>query len=155
MVACHEKIRMFLGGLQRVAALDRLDDPRVPSAAEQAHRYFSIGLPLHADDEDGSVAPRLREIVPTSGTLLDELSTDHREIEAQLELLLPLLSGLASGALVDHTRFRTHVDGLRAVLMPHIEREEAELFPLCAAFSVQEREAIATEMIRRRDGIAQ
>lgn len=148
--ACHERIRTFSDGLSRIAALPDLQDPRVPAAAAQAHRYFSVGLPLHAVDEDESLAPRLRKAVPESGPLLDALHRDHVAIDACLATLLPLLQSLAEGRPVPHATFRAAVNVLRDVLLPHIEREERELFPLCAALPGADKLAIGRELVARR-----
>ena len=44
---CHERMRRFTTGLERLVALADLHDPRVAPAAAQAGRYFREGLPLH------------------------------------------------------------------------------------------------------------
>ncbi|MDP2304694.1 MAG: hemerythrin domain-containing protein [Pseudomonadota bacterium] len=149
--ACHERIRLFTAGLHRIASLPDLADPRVPSAAAQARRYFSEGLPLHADDEDLSLAPRLRIVAPECGPLLDELERDHRQIDACLATLLPLLGTLAEEGRVPHTTFRVAVSFLSSLLLPHIAREEEELFPLCVRLSAEDRVDIARELVERRN----
>jgi hypothetical protein len=148
--ACHERIRMFTAGLHRIATLPDLADPRVPAAAAQARRYFAEGLPLHADDEDLSLAPRLRLVAPECGPLLDELERDHRQIDACLATLLPLLGTLAEEGTVPHTTFRVAVSFLSTLLLPHIAREEDELFPLCARLSPEDRFEITQELLERR-----
>lgn len=148
--ACHDRIRSFTAGLGRVAALPDLADARVPEAAGRARRYFGEGLPLHAADEDLSLAPRLRAVVPTSGPLLDELARDHHEIDAILATLLPLLDTLADGQLVPLALLRDTVAALSALLLAHIAREEDELFPLCTCLSEGDRLAIAREIVARR-----
>ncbi len=148
--ACHERIRTFTAGLHRIAAMPDLADPRVPAAAAQACRYFTQGLPLHADDEDLSLGPRLRIAAPESGALLDELERDHRTIDACLATLLPLLGTLAAERQVPQATFRSAVSSLSSLLLPHIAREEDELFPLCARLSDDDRVAIAREIVARR-----
>lgn len=148
--ACHERIRTFTAGLQRIAALPDLSDPRVPSAAAQARRYFGEGLPLHADDEDLSLAPRLLRVAPECAPLLADLERDHRQIDACLATLLPLLGTLAEEGRVPHATFRVSVSFLSNLLLPHIAREEDELFPLCARLSDEDRTAIARELVERR-----
>ncbi|MDP2316375.1 MAG: hemerythrin domain-containing protein [Pseudomonadota bacterium] len=148
--ACHDRIRRFLDGLSRIAELPDLADPRVPEAAAQAHRYFAEGLPLHAADEDDSLAPRLRRVVPESGQLLDELAADHRAIDAVLATLLSILQAAADGRPVSHASLRADVTRLRALLLPHIAREEEVLFPLCAALSPSDRLEIGRELMSRR-----
>ncbi len=148
--ACHERIRTFIAGLQRIATLPDLADPRVPAAAAQARRYFAEGLPLHADDEDLSLGPRLRAVAPECGPLLDELERDHRKIDACLATLLPMLGTLAEEGRVPHATFRVAVSFLSNLLLPHITREEDEVFPLCARLSAEDNLAIARELVERR-----
>jgi iron-sulfur cluster repair protein YtfE (RIC family) len=150
LAACHERIRSFSAGLLRLVALDDLFDPRVPAAAAAAHRYFAEGLPLHARDEDESLAPRLLRVVPEAAGLLTALEHEHEAIVQALDALLPSLSALARGEAADHTRIRTAAEALVAVLLPHIEREERELFPLCAALSAPDRLAFGEELLARR-----
>jgi iron-sulfur cluster repair protein YtfE (RIC family) len=150
LAACHARIRTFTAGLARTAALPSLDDPRVPPAAAQAHRYFAEGLPLHARDEDESLAPRLRRVAPETAPLLDELAHDHEEIDRCLATLLPLLAALVAGRRADHASLRVASDRLDALLLPHIAREEAELFPRCAELSEADRTAFAQELHARR-----
>jgi len=150
LAACHDRIRTFTAGLQRVAALPDLADPRVPAAAAQAHRYFAVGLPLHADDEDLSFAPRLLAAAPGLAPLLGELAADHRAIDVLLARLLPLLDALAQGRLVDPDALRATSDALAGLLLPHIAREEQELFGACAALPEEVLVAVAREIAERR-----
>lgn len=150
LAACHERIRTYTAGLARLAALPTLDDPRVPSSAAQAHRYFSEGLPLHAQDEDLSLAPRLLLVAPESAALLHDLAADHVVIDQWLAELGPLLATLAAGGTVDPAALRRAADGLNGTLIPHIEREERELFPLCARLSREEAAACGAEFAARR-----
>lgn len=150
--ACHDRIRMFTAGLHRIAELPDLSDPRVPSAAAQARRYFAEGLPLHALDEDLSLAPRLLRVAPECGPLLAELERDHRKIDACFATLLPMLGTLAEEGRVPHATFRAAVTIVSDLLLPHIAREEAEVFPLCAKLSTEDNLAIARELVERRAG---
>lgn len=148
--SCHDKIRIFLAGLDRIVSLPDLGDPRVPEAAAQARRYFAEGLPLHADDEDLSLAPRLRLAVPASASLMDDLARDHEAIHACLATLVIQLDALAQGRQTPHSVLRATVTLLSGLLLPHIEREEAELFPMCAQLSTADRRAISREIVARR-----
>jgi hypothetical protein len=148
--ACHERIRTSTAGLARIAALPSLDDPRVPAAAAQAHRYFAEGLPLHARDEDESLAPRLVRVDPDAAGLLGDLARDHLAIDGCLATLLPLLAALDERRAVPHATLRAAVHLFNELLLAHIAREEAELFPRCAALSPEDRRAIARELQERR-----
>jgi hemerythrin-like domain-containing protein len=148
--ACHLRIRNFLAGMERLCALESLEDPRVPEAAQLAYRYFSIGLPLHARDEDESLAPRVLAKLPESRELLLTLEQEHKEIIGWLEELLPLLAELGEGRLVEKAALVEASEGLKGVLLPHIEREEQEFFGLCASLSEDEKLAFGEEFLKRR-----
>ena len=149
-LACHDRIRTFCDGLSRMAALPDLSDPRVPPSAAQAHRYFSIALPLHAADEDRSLAPRLLRVAPGTAPVLAELAEDHAGIDRLLLTLNPMLEALSQGGMVPVEALRAQVDALRGLLLPHIAREERELFPRCAALSEADRHEIMAELLARR-----
>ncbi len=151
LAACHERIRQYSLGLERLCALPSLKNPQVPVAAAQAFRYFSEGLPLHARDEDLSLGPRLLKVAPGSAPLLGQLAAEHVQIDEALEELLPLLQNLSEGRTVEEEAFRHACSRLSTVLIPHIEREEAELFPLCGLLGPADREAFREELIARRN----
>lgn len=152
MLECHERIRRFTEGLGRLAALDDLTDPRAPTAASQCARYFREGLPLHAADEDQSLAPRLRAAGVTRAVTeaLDRMTDDHRETDAGMIDLLPMLDAIAIGAPPPVARLREGHRWLAGVLLPHVEMEELVIFPACEALAPDVRENVAHEMRLRR-----
>lgn len=147
---CHVRIRTYCEGLQRLVALPSLNDPRVPSAAAQAFRYFSIGLPLHAEDEDVSFAPRLLRLAPELAAVFDRLSREHQSIESQLAGLLPRLSVLAKGNIDDPEALRANANALCGTLLPHIAFEETAFFPACSRLQSADLAEISIEMAERR-----
>lgn len=150
LAGCHAKIRQYMDGLTRLVTLDDLRDPRVIPSAQMAVRYFSIGLPLHAADEDDSIAPRLATRVPGCEALLDSLEIEHGAIDACLARLIPQLSMLAEGGQPSRAALRAEVGFLRDILLPHIEREEAEMFPLLSELTPLDRMQIGRELLARR-----
>ena len=81
---------------------------------------------------------------------LDALELEHGAIDACLARLIPLLSVLAEGGQPSRAALRAEVGFLRDILLPHIEREEAELFPLLASLTPLDRAQIGREMVSRR-----
>lgn len=149
LLSCHERIRTFTAGLRRIVAAGP-DDPRVPGAAAMAWRYFAVGLPLHALDEDESLAPRLLLLDPTLEAMLEGLSEEHAQMDVILARLLPMLDALAREERVGWAELGAEIEGLIAVLLPHIEREEAALFPRCSLLSQADRAEIGAEIVARR-----
>jgi hemerythrin-like domain-containing protein len=150
LLACHDRIRRYVAGLERLAALPDLRDPRVPSAAEQARRYFTEAFPLHAADEDLSLAPRLRVVVPECVALLDAIEDEHAAIDACLATLVPQLDALAADREASHPLLRVTVARVSSLLLPHIAREEDELFPLWERLPDADRVVIGRELVERR-----
>lgn len=150
MADCHERIRRFVGGLDRLAGLDDPADPRAPEAARQIARYFREGLRLHAQDEDLSVAPRLRGADPALDALLDRLEADHAAVDAALPAVLADLDAVAGGAPVERPRFAAHHARVAGILLPHLEEEEGAFFAAVHALPEAERRRIVEEMVARR-----
>jgi hypothetical protein len=71
-------------------------------------------------------------------------------MDACLATLLPLLATLAEGGEVPHTLLRVTVAHLSGILLPHIAREEEELFPQCERLGEYDRLTIAQEIAGRR-----
>lgn len=149
LLSCHERVRTFTAGLRRLVAAGP-DDLRVPGAAAMAWRYFAVGLPLHAQDEDESLAPLLLDADPALAPLLDDLRAQHAAMDATLAGLLPLLDALSREERINWPELGERVERLCGQLLPHIEREEAELFPRCALLSPADCEAIGAEIVARR-----
>src|SRR5947209_5155592 len=96
LLACHERIRHFLalaGQLCESAA----PAAEVAAAAAAVHRYFTVALPLHALDEDESLAPRLLRLdLPAAvRAAIGPMTAQHGPIEAAIEAAAPLWQALA------------------------------------------------------------
>ena len=146
--ACHERIRRTLRGLAALSTEEGRHDPRAPATAVACARYLRVGLPLHAQDEDLSLAPRLRELLeldPATLELLDELEDEHDAIETEMPAVLAPLDAIAAGqpALVLPER-------LDALLQAHLKKEESEIFPWVRQLPIEAQEAIIRELRHRR-----
>ena len=87
LLDCHERIRRFTEMAIRLAAAGGAPEPEVKDAATRVHRYFVESLPRHAEDEDRSIAPRLRQRASGEREVieaLDAIDREHREHEALL-----------------------------------------------------------------------
>ncbi len=113
--ACHERIRSFSALALRMLHARGAAPEDVADAAGRVHLYFTVGLPLHAADEDAELTELIQSLVPPDpvSRALDAMQREHREIEAWLEVLAPTWAGLATGAL--------DVEGVRAATLPPTE----------------------------------
>jgi len=148
LFACHGRIRSFLA-LAAKAMEGPCDRLRV-DAAREAGRFFALALPLHAEDEDRSVAPRLRALGDRElDAELDSMTSEHEPIE---ELARTVAAACAS--LVETQRAPSaaleSIARLSALLEGHLEREERIVFPALHRLSAGARREIAAEARERR-----
>ena len=157
---CHRRIEMFLGALQRVAAV--IDRPLTDEAREalaSALRYFRESAPKHTADEEESLFPRLRQLrdpgIEAALATLDALEGDHRKAEA----LHGRVDALGIKCLDQQylppraaDRFRSAVNDLASIYGEHIRVEDEVVFPAAKLrLPTPQKSAIAAEMARRRN----
>ena len=150
---CHARIRSFAD--LAIAVSERSDAPEdeVVAACARVERYFGEALPLHVRDEEESMLPRLVGRTPVIDAALERM---HEEHGAHVELLERLLSCSAALRAAPHdvaarAALRAVACPLRSAFEPHLQAEEAILFPaLRALLSADERQAILGELRHRR-----
>jgi len=95
LLECHERIRSFLALAHRLVVARPADRDAVSEAAARVRRYFIEALPLHAQDEEESLLPRLRGRDPRIDAALDAMVREHREHERPLAVLVRACEALA------------------------------------------------------------
>lgn len=154
LLDCHERIRTFSALAVRVARLPDVPPSERAEAAARVERYFTVGLPLHVEDEEHSLAPRLREagLPPEALQALDEMTRQHERIEALLATLLPTWRELCEAPeRYGMLAARLEESEPLAKLEAHLQLEERVLFPVARArLSRESVEALASEMRARR-----
>ncbi len=156
---CHRRIEMFLGTLERVAAIiDRPLTEDARPALESALRYFREAAPKHTADEEDSLFPRLREMhlpeVESTIERLELLERDHvlaGSLHAEVEELGQryLTAGNLESPGVE--AFRKAIGGLVSIYKEHIKIEDNLVFPVAARLLSSTAKAdIANEMAGRR-----
>lgn len=155
LAECHDRIRQAMRGARGLAAV-AAGDPAIAPTAAAVHRYFSVALPLHSQDEDASLAPRLfaAGIPADLEDAVTTMTAQHADIDMLLERLLPLWDRLQKepGAL-DEVRqtLANHTARLDALWDIHLAVEEHYIFPRAALVLNEEaRAAIVEEMRARR-----
>jgi len=153
--ACHQRIRRFAAtavALAAPAAAGRGDD-EVAEAAAAVRRYFAVALPLHVEDEDLTLTPRLRGRDPAVDAALDRMHAEHRLHRVPLARLIALCAELA-----EHPERRAaraaELGPLAAELAESFERhlvlEESAVFPAVAGLPVADQDACRAELRARR-----
>lgn len=153
LLACHDRIRRFLAVAHRLA-VQPASPSEIAEAATSVQRYFSVALPLHAEDEDLSVLPRLQASGPVAAAHLAEtLAAQHEDIHVLIARMVALWRELvrnperrdqSSGPLATGAR------RLEALFEGHLELEERVIFPAVRALPLPDRVAIVAEMRARR-----
>lgn len=136
LLECHGRIRSFLATARRIA--EAVDPPpgELAEAARAVHRYFTEALPLHAEDEERSVLPRLRGREAVLDGALAAMAAEHLEHRGRVAdltgacgslaaapALHPLLAPMLLGAVTWLERhFEAHLGAEEAVVFPGLGR---------------------------------
>ena len=111
-------------------------------------------LPMHRDDEELSVAPRLLGRHPVVDNALSQMKRQHLALDgplARVRLLCRVLAGDISRLHALRFELGAAAKDLRARLAEHHAFEESIVFPALKRFLyVDELESIGTEMRARR-----
>jgi iron-sulfur cluster repair protein YtfE (RIC family) len=154
LMACHERIRLFIDLAQRLAEAQNVSREEVKEAATRVLRYFSESLPLHVKDEEESILPRLSGREPELERALETMRREHREHTPQLQALLEICRTLQvdPGRLPEtkETLSRAATD-LKQHFAAHLQEEERIILPaINALLTNHEREAMLVELRARR-----
>ncbi|HEY3357923.1 MAG TPA: hemerythrin domain-containing protein [Polyangia bacterium] len=156
LTACHERIRAMTALAGRLAAGATAPPAQIAEAAARLARYFGESLPLHSEDEDASIRPRLDAAgAPAEvAAALAVMSAQHEAIHARLAMLAPAWREVAAdpARLAEHAATLTAGAGALADLFgPHLALEEATIFPaIRAVLDPAAQRAVLAEMRARR-----
>jgi hemerythrin-like domain-containing protein len=153
-VDCHQRLRQFTALAAELAARPDVPFDEVREVAGKIHRYFTVALPLHEEDEERSLFPRLLLRVPELAPHIAALRGDHSAHAEGVGALLAVCQELS--------RAPERADALRETLgraaqalaetwSVHLTAEERDVFPAVRALlSPEDRAAIREEMKERR-----
>jgi len=132
LLECHGRIRTFLALALRLGGARRAGAAELAEVAGQVHRYFAEALPLHAEDEERSLAPRLHGREPALDAALLAMTREHQEHQRPLGELLGACLALSRdpgrhGELAP-VLLRAGGD-LQRHFAGHLGREEEIIFP--------------------------
>lgn len=158
LLACHVRIRAFTDTAGRLGRVLDVAPAEVGDAAARVHRYYTVALPLHAEDEDRSVAPRLRAVALPHGVeeALTAMTHQHLGIEEATAAVAPLWLAVAAepGRQPElRAELARHAALLERLWEVHLGIEERVIFPAVRArVDREELAAVAAEMRTRREG---
>lgn len=155
LLECHARMRTF-AALARKVALEKEGPPaEVQDAAARIARYFSEALPLHVQDEERTLLPRLKGLDKELDIALSHMAAEHHAHETNLGRLVEICRDVAA----DPARLATHRGELRYVsgaveagLAAHMRDEEAIVFPAVRARLSEEARAVCLAELRGRRG---
>jgi iron-sulfur cluster repair protein YtfE (RIC family) len=158
LLACHGRIRQFVAIAARLARVEEASTDEVADAARSVERFFRNGLPLHAEDEDRSIAPRLLAVVDADvRAAVERMRDEHPAIDessAELARVCKILVDDPSLHRSIAPSLRALVEELGARLEAHLVAEETLVFPAISALLPPDARAeIAAEMTARRRGL--
>jgi hemerythrin-like domain-containing protein len=146
LMACHSRIRRFTGGLVALCSTPA-EDERVVPTAEACLRYFREALPLHAQDEEESLLPRVLALPDPPIQALQAMREQHEGIEALLPRVCGELEAIAGGRALSEPELLERFSGL---LLRHIEAEERAIFVRVGELSAEDQQAMVGELRARR-----
>lgn len=153
LLACHARIRHFTLLARKLATADAPDE-QLADAARALCRYFGRALPLHSQDEDLSVRPRL-ETHGVAVRYADAMTAQHEDIHRLLDQLLVIWELVAEGPGLRNA-YRDKLEDrsrrLAELFERHLAMEEEHVFPaLREVLTPEQDQAIVREMRARRE----
>ena len=151
---CHLRLRQVTTLALQLAARPTASPDEVREVADKVRRYFTLVLPLHEEDEEASLFPRLLLRAPELAATVSTLRADHSAHDLRVGALVAV--GLAlktSPERFPQVRevLGTAAEALSEAWSVHLAIEERDLFPAVrTALSEVERAAIREEMRARR-----
>ncbi|WP_246099039.1 hemerythrin domain-containing protein [Tepidimonas thermarum] len=156
--ACHDRVERMLDLLQRLHEHVQRHgaDAQAVDAAAQVQRYFDLAAPLHHEDEERHVFPRVLALGdPRLRALVSRLQDDHAAMASDWTGLRGRLHALQAAAGDVTWRWTEHDHRWLAQFAQryklHIAAEEDEVFAAALqAMTKAEQAAMSEDMLRRR-----
>jgi iron-sulfur cluster repair protein YtfE (RIC family) len=151
LLACHGRIRSFVALAARAGETAGAE-PEVVEACAAVERYFEVALPLHIEDEEQSILPRLRGGRSEVDEALSTMEDQHRAHGPLIEEMLAASRSVRRlpGDPAARERLRLAAVHLGAEFETHLTIEERVLFPAVKLLSPEAQALIRTEQRARR-----
>lgn len=155
--ACHARMERSLALLERLGVHLEAHlagsgvDAQAREAATDVLRYFDIAAPLHHEDEERHVFPRLRDA--GQAAMAARLRGEHQVMEREWAALRPDLVAVQAGTLAPGAlaEARARWRAFATLYRDHLAAEEALAFPVArAGLPEQVAATMGAEMAGRR-----
>jgi iron-sulfur cluster repair protein YtfE (RIC family) len=154
LLECHERIRAFGALARKLGEQSDFGSDDVVEASLGVVRYFTQALPLHVQDEEQSILPRLKGKQPAVDAALAQMQAQHASHQRPLERVVAICGDLArraTGAPELGAELHGLAQRLERELLEHLELEETVIFPaITLHLSADEQAAIVRELRARR-----
>jgi hemerythrin-like domain-containing protein len=154
LLDCHQRMRQFTTLAAELAARPGTPPNEVRDVAAKVHRYFTVALPLHEEDEERSLFPRLLARAPELTACIAALREDHLAHAERVGTLLTVCQELKAAperSEVLREALASAAQALAETWRVHLTAEERDVFPAVrTVLSAAERAAIREEMRERR-----
>lgn len=152
LLECHQRIRKFVRLAEQIGRSEELADAEVIDGCRRCERYFTEALPLHVEDEERSLLPRLRGLSRSVDEALDAMRTEHVEHGPELESMLEALRSVARepGRRPHRERLLAAATKLARQFEQHLALEEQQIFPAVRALLPPEAQSAVLDELRAR-----
>lgn len=152
LIECHQRIRKFSRLARDCGCEQDIPANDIVEACLACQRYFTQALPLHVEDEERSILPRLA-VFPEVAPALETMRSQHAAHQPSIEQLLGCLE--ASGDDPANQRKRQQLHQVASNLVDEFEEhlclEETLIFPaIDRSLSPDQQLAIIGELRARR-----
>lgn len=127
----HSALRRDLERTRMVVSATPHPDEKRRRAVASHMLWMMHFLHVHHTGEDVGLWPLVRSKNPAAGDLLDRMDEDHKRIAPAITAMEDAARAYRDDPSA-RERFVEALTGLRAVLLPHLEREEREMMPVVA-----------------------
>lgn len=155
LTECHGRIRRFSELAERLAEAHSAAPAEIAARAGDVHRYFTVAYPLHVEDEERALLPRLagRGEVEVERAL-KRMQAEHHVLEVGTGALVRAMATLMETPERFEelsTTLARNARSLREGFESHLVAEETVLFPAGRRLlSSEERNAFLEEIRARR-----
>jgi hemerythrin-like domain-containing protein len=157
LLACHERIRHFTSLAKKLSLAFDVEPREVKEAAESVSRYFTVALPLHEQDEELSLLPRLLGKDAALDIALSQMKEEHRHVDEVIaQMLSPLQLLIQDPELVRETSSALQKTScqLEELWHPHLLKEETIIFGAAQKYlDDAQKELLRLEMKGRRSPV--
>jgi iron-sulfur cluster repair protein YtfE (RIC family) len=152
LLACHARIRSFIALARAAARREGVPEQEIAEGCRAVDVYFREAFPLHLQDEEQSILPRLHGQTADLDACLNTMRCEHAEHEPKVAELLAACAELRRQPRNPQRRARLEAIAgeLELDFARHLALEEEQLFKAVAQLAPSIQSAIVAEIRERR-----